>query len=167
VGQSFFLFSVILSVLSHSFYSQSFPQPDPTCRPLLPPLSSPAQLLPEIPGEPLSLGPHAKAAPLPYKKVPRPRTLNLAAAAPLETRSAAASFFPPPRRRLGLTVDRPFRFTPDHHITRKSFPSPSRSSKRPASKPYASASTEFSEETFSGELLRRRNSSPSLHPDPS
>jgi hypothetical protein len=76
-SQSFFLFSVILSFLSHSFYPQSFPQPDPTCRPRLPPLSSPAQLLPEIPGEPLSLGPHAKAAPPPYKRnFLSPRTLT-------------------------------------------------------------------------------------------
>jgi hypothetical protein len=160
--------SVIPSVLSHSLYSQSFllfsvilvlssviPSFSviPPARPHLSAPSSSffpgAQRLPKSPAAVIQPGPARQCGPLPYKKVPRPRTLNLAAAAPLETRSAAASFFPPPRRRLGLTVDRPFRCTPDHHITRKSFPSPSRSSKRPALK------------------LRRRNSSPSLHPDPS
>jgi hypothetical protein len=132
------------------------------------PLSSPAQRAPKLQASSLASGPHANVGCCPTRREPpRPRTLNLAAAAPLETRSAAASFFPPPRRRLGLTVDRPFRCTPDHHITRKSFPLPSRSSTSPASKPYASASTEFPEGTFDGEPLHRRNSSSSLHPDPS
>jgi hypothetical protein len=101
-SQSFLLFSVILSFLSHSFCSQSFPQPDPTCRPLLPPLSSPVQLLPEIPGEPLSLGPHAKAAPPPYKRNflspqnpnPSPATPETPAPPPFFLRRADASASP-------------------------------------------------------------------------
>jgi hypothetical protein len=172
-SQSFLIFSVIPSILSHSFYSQSFllsqsfPQLDPTCRPLLPSLSTGRATAPETSGKLSRFGPARQCGPLPYKKVPRPRTLDLDAAAPLETRSAAASFFPPPRRRLSLTADRPFRCTPDHHNPRVRSLSPSRSSTSPASKLYASASTEFPEGTFNGEPLRRRNSSSSLHPDPS
>jgi hypothetical protein len=121
-SQSFLHFSVIPSFLSHSFFfsqsfllSQSFPQLDPTCWPLLPSSSTGRATALETFGELSHFGPARQCGPLPYKKVPRPRTLNLAAAAPLETRNAAASFFPPPRRRLSLTADRPFRCTPDHH----------------------------------------------------
>jgi hypothetical protein len=137
VSHSFFSLSHSFFSLSHSFYSQSFllsqsfPQLDPTCRPLLPSSSTGRATAPETSGELSRFGPARRCGPLPYKKVPRPRTLNLAATAPLETRSAAASFFPPPRRRLGLTADRPFRCTPDHHNPRvrslsppRTFPSP-------------------------------------------
>jgi hypothetical protein len=118
-SQSFLIFSVIPSflsvipsILSHSLYSQSFllfsvilvlssviPSFSviPPARPHLSAPSSSffpgAQRLPKSPAAVIQPGPARQCGPLPYKKVPRPRTLNLAAAAPLETRSAAASFF--------------------------------------------------------------------------
>jgi hypothetical protein len=111
-SQLFLIFSVIPSFLSHSLYSQlfllfsvilvlssvipSFSVIPPTRPHLSAPSSSffpGAQRLPKSPAAVIQPGPARQCGPLPYKKVPRPRTLNLAAAAPLETRSAAASFF--------------------------------------------------------------------------
>jgi hypothetical protein len=61
-------------------------------------------MAPETSGELSRFGPARQCGPLPYKKIPRPRTLNLAAVAPLQTaappspsslRRADASASPP------------------------------------------------------------------------
>jgi hypothetical protein len=70
-SQSFLLFSVIPYILSLSFFSQSFsffpqlfllsrsfPQLDPTCRPLLPPSSPALNFPPRSPASSLASGPH-------------------------------------------------------------------------------------------------------------
>jgi hypothetical protein len=153
------------SFLSHSFCSQSFPQPDPTCRPLLSPLSSPAQLLPEIPGEPLSLGPHAKAAPPPYKRnFLSPQNPNPSPATP-KISSTAAPFFPRSGR-LGLPVVRPLRRAPGHHITRSSSASPPGSFPKFLPSTLSSGRAGIEPEAAAGEALRPRNSSPSVIPGP-
>jgi hypothetical protein len=110
-SQSFLIFSVIPYILSHSFFSQSFsffpqlfllsrsfPQLDPTCRPLLPRRST----SPEISGELPRLGPARQwDRRRPTKSSPQPiRTLTLAPASP---RGPPA---PPPVRRSVLAIPR-------------------------------------------------------------
>jgi hypothetical protein len=80
----------------------------------------------DVPGELLPLGPHAKAAPPPYKRnPPSPRTLTLLLHRP-KIPSTAAPFFLRSGH-LGLTVVRPLRRALGHHSPHKSSTSPPRS----------------------------------------
>jgi hypothetical protein len=163
--------SVILSILSHPFYSQSFflfsviPSILSHSLSLTPPVG-PFSLLfllrrNSFPKSPASHSPWARTPRQrrrPTSSGPTPLRTLIPALQPEDPSTAAPFFFR--SGHLGSTVVQPPRRASDRQIPRKSFPSPSRSSPSSAPKPCASVSTGIREEAAAGEPLRRSNSSP-------